>query len=117
MKLPDQLLVDKWQFTPNPLTRGVAQLTARIHISDTCGRSVAGAHVWANAIPYNQTSEEQGDTAADGWITLTFQILSGYPANPGRQSQLTVLIRGTTPGGDTLAGTSTRRVVGTPVRE
>jgi hypothetical protein len=34
------------------------------------------------AIPYNQTSTAGGKTGGDGWATLRFRILRGFPANP-----------------------------------
>ncbi|HZE05919.1 MAG TPA: hypothetical protein VE127_11880 [Solirubrobacteraceae bacterium] len=108
---PTRLLIDKWQFTPSRVTRGTQTVTARIHVGDTNGNSVSGVRVWATAIPYNQVSAEQGTTGSDGYVTLNFRVESGFPANPGRQEIMAMLIRATDPNGSTLAGKSTRRVV------
>jgi len=67
--------------------------------------------VFATAVPYNQVSvpPEQA-TGADGWVTLNFQRLPGFPAS--RQQQLMAFfIRATKPGENPLAGISTRRLV------
>src|SRR5207237_5435747 len=93
VKLPVRLLIDKWSFDPNPLRADSQSLTMRVHIADTCGRSVSGAHVYSVAIPFNQTSVENATTGGDGFAAITFHILSGYPANPGRQQILAVQIR------------------------
>jgi hypothetical protein len=108
---PVRLLIDKFRFTPNVVTLSTRQVVGRIHVADTCGRSVVGANVWATAIPYNQTSTVRGTTASDGWATLRFNILRGFPANPGRQQILAMLVRATKPGGSVLAGVSTRRAL------
>jgi len=108
---PVRLLVDHFRFTPAIVTRFTRHVTARIHVGDTCGRSVTGANLWATAIPYNQVSTERGVTGSDGWATLRFDILRGFPANPGRQQILAMLVRATKPGGSILAGVSTRRTL------
>ena len=108
---PVRLLVDKWQFDPSLITRSTRSFVARIHISDTCNRPVVGARVWSTAIPYNQVNVVQGTTSGDGYATLTFTMRSGFPANPGKQQILAVLVRATAPNGSVLAGVSTRRVL------
>jgi hypothetical protein len=108
---PTRMLIDRWSFAPNVVTRGTHLFTARFHIADTCGRSVSGAQVWSTAIPYNQTTVVRGTTAGDGWATLRFTLVRGFPANPGRQQILAMLVRATKPGGSVLAGVSTRRTV------
>ena len=108
---PIRLLIDKWQFDPGVVNLGTHTIVARVHVTDTCNQSVSGVNVWGTAIPYNQVSTEQSTTGGDGWATLTFNVQSGFPANPGRQQILAMLFRGTDPHGSTLAGKSTRRVV------
>jgi hypothetical protein len=110
VNLPQRLLIDKFTFNPSVVTRFTQTLTGRIHISDTCGRSVSGAQLWGTAIPYNQTNVAQGATGTDGWGTLNFQMLFGFPANPGRQQILAMLLRATKPKDSILAGVSTRLV-------
>jgi hypothetical protein len=109
--LPDRLLIDRWSFTPRTLTRFTRSFTARIHVATTAGCSVSAAQLSATAIPYNQTNNVTGTTDAGGWATLTFNMQSGFPANPGRQQILAMLVRATKPGGSVLAGVSTRRTL------
>jgi hypothetical protein len=112
LKLPSRLLIDRWSFSPRFVTASTQQFTARIHVSETEKKcSVNGAELWATAIPYNQTNVARGSTAADGWATLTFNLQGGFPANPGRQQILAMLVRATQPGGSVLAGVSTRRAL------
>jgi hypothetical protein len=111
LQLPTRLLIDRFSFVPNVVRLTTQQFVARVHVADTCGRSIRGANLWATAIPYNQTTVERGTTASDGWATLRFDVLSGFPANPGRQQILAMLVRATRPGGSVLADVSTRRTV------
>src|SRR4051794_1523606 len=112
LKPPQRLLIDRWTFSPSVITRSTGSFTARVHVIEAnAGCSVGGAMIWSTAIPYNQTTTEQTTTGADGWATLTFTMKSGFPANPGRQQILAVLVRATQPGGSSLAGVSTRRVL------
>jgi len=116
LKLPVRLMIDRFAFAPNVVHRSTREFTARIHVADTCGRSVSGANLWATAIPYRQTALSRGTTASDGWASLRFTMLNGFPANPGRQQILAILVRATQPGGSVLAGVSTRRTVRQNVR-
>src|SRR4051794_3642037 len=111
LALPQRMMIDKWQFNPGTVTKGMQSFTGRIHIADTCGRSVAGAQLWSTAIPYNQTNVAQVTTGSDGWANVTFNMQKGFPANPGRQQILAMLVRAMKPGDNPLAGVSTNRVL------
>ncbi len=112
---PIRLLVDRWDFNPGVVRADTQTIVARIHISDTCGDSVSGAQVWATAIPYNQVSVEQQASGSDGYATLTFRVQGGFPANPGRQEIMAILVRASDPSENPLAGKSTRRALRLPV--
>jgi hypothetical protein len=112
---PIRLLVDRWSFSPNVVTPGTQTVVARIHVADTCGHSVSGAQVWGTAIPYNQVSVEQSTTDGSGNATLTFRVQSGFPANPGKQQIMAMLIRASDSTENPLAGKSTRRALNLPV--
>jgi hypothetical protein len=79
--LPPRLTVDQIQ-APAAVTRSTRVLTINFHVSDTCAQPVAGALVYATAIPYNQISNQaETPTGANGWATLTFTVLPGFPTD------------------------------------
>ncbi len=113
---PARLLVDGLRSDPSVVTRGTAALVVRFHVTSTCGRSVQGALVYATATPYNQFSiPPEAITGSDGWATLVFRRLAGFPVS-GRQQLLTMFVRARKPGESLLVGISTRRLVSIPVR-
>jgi hypothetical protein len=111
VSLPNRLVVDQISFTPGRITSTATPLTARFHISDTQGgRSVVGALVYALGVPFDRLSPEpEVATGADGWATITFQVLPTFSLRPGHY--VVVFVRARKPGGDLLAGVSTRRLV------
>ena len=108
---PARLLVDTLQSEPSIVTKQVGTVTIKFHVTSTCGGPVQGALVYATATPYNQFAipPEQA-TGADGWATLTFQRLRGFPA-ARQQRQLTIFVRARKAGENPLAGVSTRRLM------
>jgi hypothetical protein len=113
--LPARLVVDQFTAAPFVLTRSTRQVTMRIHISDTCGQAVQGAMVYATAIPFNQIANLPAQpTGADGWVSLDFQMLTGYPVS-SRQSLMAIYIQAKKPGDPPLAGISNTRLTSLPV--
>ena len=111
---PARLTIDKLQFTPSVVTRSTVNVTARFHVS-ACSASVQGALVYVTAVPYNQFGvPSEAATDAKGWATLTLTKQSGFPA-ARRQQLLALFVRARKPGGNLLAGVSTRRLVSTHV--
>jgi hypothetical protein len=108
---PARLLVDSLQSDPAVVTSGTQTLTIRFHVTSTCGGPVQGALVYATATPYNQFAiPPETPTGADGWASLTFQRLQGFPVS--RHQQLIALfVRARKPGENLLLGISTRRLV------
>jgi hypothetical protein len=108
---PARLLVDTLQSEPPVVAKGTQTLAVRFHVTSTCGGPVQGALVYATATPYNQFAiPPEQPTGADGWATLTFQRLRGFPVSKN-QRLITVFVRARKPGENVLTGISTRRLV------
>ena len=108
---PARLLLDGQQATPSVITRSMVDVTVRFHVSACGGRSVAGALVYATAVPFQQFSiPAETPTGSDGWATLTMHVESGFPASP-RQQILAMFVRARKSGESTLGGISARRLV------
>jgi hypothetical protein len=113
--LPQRLVLDR-QSTQSVLARSSGQsAVVRYHVSDTCGRSVQGALVYATAVPFGQlsTPAEQA-TGATGYVTLTFQTLAGFPLSRNQRS-VAIFVRARKQGEDLLAGISARRLFAIPM--
>jgi hypothetical protein len=108
---PARLTIDRSQFAPPVIGRTTTNVTARFHVSDTCGQAVQGALVYATAVPYNQlSSAPEATTDPTGWATITFTTRAGFPA--ARYQQLLVFfVRARKPGENLLTGISTRRLI------
>jgi hypothetical protein len=111
---PARLVIDGQSISPSPVGGSASTLTVRFHVSACGGRAVSGALVYGTAVPFQQFSETEQPTGADGWATLTMNRQSGYPASP-RQQLLVVFARARKSGESLLGGISTRRLVSFPV--
>ena len=110
IKSPARLSIDAQQSNPPVIHRGSQQITLRYHISACGGRSVQGALVYATAVPFSQLSiPGEQPTASDGYATLTYQTLAGFPASP-KQQILAIFVRARKSGENLLGGISTRRL-------
>jgi hypothetical protein len=107
---PVRLLVDRQQAEPTAVSRHTPAVVIRYHVTACNGRPVAGALVYATALPYNQFSAStEATTGADGWARLELGVRSGFPASKS-QRLLAIFVRARKPGGDLLGGISTRRL-------
>jgi hypothetical protein len=107
---PARLTIDQTQVSSSTITYGTRSLTARFHVS-ACSGSVEGALVYVTAVPYGQFAipNEQA-TGSDGWATLQFTALAGYPVS-NKQQLLVMFVRAPKTGENLLGGISSRRLV------
>jgi hypothetical protein len=107
---PARLTIDQTQVSPSTITYATRSLTARFHVS-ACGGSVEGALVYVTAVPYGQFGiPNEQPSAADGWATLQFTALAGFPVG-NNQQLLVMFVRARKSGESLLGGISTRRLV------
>jgi len=113
---PDRLLIDRVQFTPNPLRSRQTIVTARFHVADVrCGFSVRGALVYAIGLPYGEFRFPiEVTSATDGWATG--HLVPGPKLRVVRGGAAVVFLRARKPGDSLLAGVSIRRLVQLRVR-
>ncbi|HST24925.1 MAG TPA: hypothetical protein VLJ76_02955 [Gaiellaceae bacterium] len=111
---PARLVIDR-QLT-SPLQAGSGQqVTVRYRVSDTCGQVVQGALVYATAVPFGQLSTPaEAPTGANGFVSLTFQTLPGFPLG-AKQRSVQIFVRARKAGEDLLAGISARRLFEIPI--
>ena len=107
---PARLTIDQTQISPSTVTYSTRSVTARFHVS-ACGGSAEGALVYVTAVPYGMfaNANEQA-TGSDGWATLQFTALAGYPVST-KQAVLVMFVRARKSGENLLGGISTRRLV------
>jgi hypothetical protein len=107
---PARLNIDQFEVNPSTITYGTRSLTARFHVS-ACGGSVQGALVYVTAVPYNMFAvPNEQTTGADGWASLDFRALAGFPVS-AKQQLLVMFARARKSGENILGGISTRRLV------
>jgi len=107
---PARLSIDQTQISPSTVTYGTRSVTARFHVS-ACSGSVEGALVYVTAVPYGQFANvNEQATGSDGWATLQFTALAGYPVST-KQAILVMFVRARKSGENLLGGISTRRLV------
>jgi hypothetical protein len=108
---PANLIIDAWSPSPSVITGSTQAWTFRVHITSTCGGPVQGALVYGTATPFNQwTVPAEQATGPDGWATLTFQRMTGFPVSP-RQQLIAMFLRARKPGENVLAGITGYRLV------
>ena len=111
VSLPDRLVISQIQFTPRVITNRSQPIVARFKVTEANqGKAVAGALVYALAVPSNQvTRVAEVQTASNGWATVTFQPRQALPMKAG--ARVNFFVRARKSGENPLAGVSTRRLV------
>jgi hypothetical protein len=105
---PNRLIVSGVQFFPRRLTSRTAFI-GRFRVSDSRGKLVRGAVVYAIGLPYGWIrAAPEVVTGGDGWATIQF-----FPTRlmPLHKAALVFFLRARKPGENLLAGVSTRRLV------
>jgi hypothetical protein len=113
---PARLVIDRQIAAPTVIPRHSGQdVVVRYRVTDTCGQAVVGALVYATVVPFGQLSiPAEAPTAANGFVSLTFQTLAGFPLSRNQRS-VAVFVRARKPGENLLAGISARRLFSIPV--
>jgi hypothetical protein len=116
ISLPNRLVISQIQFTPRVITNRTSPITARFKVTEiNNGKSVAGALVYAIAVPASQTTRAgEVQTDSTGWATVRFQPLKALPMKAG--ARVNFFVRARKAGENPLAGVSTRRLVSVGVR-
>ena len=109
------LLISEFKRNPSTILGSTNTFTLRVRIGSTCGPFVSGAIVYSPQCPTTDSpSRREAKTDSNGYVTLTFDRLSGYPAT-SKQTSLVLFIRARKDGEEILAGISNRRLVSVPV--
>lgn len=112
ISLPDRLTVSGIRFEPAVL-RSRGTFTVRFTVTDSRGRKVSGALVYAIGLPYGWVSQgREVPTDADGVATIVLNATARVP----RRGAIVVFVRARKPGEPLLGGVSTRRLVQVKVR-
>jgi hypothetical protein len=106
---PQRLVIDRVEFSPNPVRSRTAPITVRVKVLDTRGYVVRGALVFVRSTPVVTNTPAEQQTAEDGWATFTVAPQADFPLRPGYSVQF--FARARKEGENSLAGVSTRRLV------
>jgi hypothetical protein len=111
--LPVRLIVDRVQFSPNPVRSRTRSFQIRVKVEDTRGFVVRGALVFVRPTPLVSTAPPETPTAQDGWATLRSTPRSRpgirFPLQRGLNVQFYAQAR--KPGERLLAGVTGTRLV------
>lgn len=104
-----RLIVDRVDFSPNPVSSRSAQLTIRIKVEDTRGFVVRDALVFVRSTPAVTSPIAVGRTGTDGWITYTTSPQADFPLRNGYSVQF--YVKAYRQGDPVLAGVAGTRLV------
>src|SRR5205823_637340 len=106
-----RLIISQISFTPRVIHNRRDTITARFKVTEiNQGRAVAGALVYAIAVPSNQvTRSSEVQTDSSGFATIHFRPLKALPMKAG--ARVNFFVRARKAGENPLAGVSTRRLV------
>ena len=109
VSLPERLIISEVKFSPSPV-RSRAAITARFRVTDTKGRVVRNALVYAVGLPYNYVNgAPEVATGTDGYAVIQLLPKAALPLRNG--GALVVFVRARKAGDSVIGGVSTRRLV------
>ena len=110
VSLPDRLVTSAVSFAPTAIQNRYDLVTMTVRVSDTRGRLVQGALVYATGVPFGIiTVMPETPTGSNGVATLQFRPTARLTIRGGSAVQLFLRVR--KPGDNVLAGVSSRRLV------
>ena len=109
VSLPAQLIVDRVEFSPNPVHSRRDPIAVRVHIADSRGYVVRDAIVFLRSVPLLTSTPPEQKTGQDGWLTLQVLPSTAFPLKAGYNVQF--FVRARKDGDNPLAGVSARRLV------
>ena len=109
VSLPAQLIIDRVEFSPNPVHSLRDAISVRIHINDSRGYAVRDAIVFVRSVPLLTSTPPEQRTGQDGWLTLQVLPHADFPLRVGYNVQF--FVRARKDGDNPLAGVSVRRLV------
>jgi hypothetical protein len=107
--LPARLIIDRVQFSPNPVRSRRGPITVRVRVRDTRGFYVRGALVFVRSTPLLTTTPPERATQTNGTVTFQTFPRPTFPLRNGYFVQF--FVRARKAGDNVLAGVSTRRLV------
>jgi hypothetical protein len=105
----ERLIVDRVEFSPNPVRSRETPITVRIKVEDTRNYVVRGAYVFFRSTPIVTSTPTDAQTSTDGWITYSIQPENDFPLKNGYSVQF--FVKAYRKGDPTLAGVAGSRLV------
>ena len=110
VSLPDRLVTSAVSFAPTVIRNRYDLVTLSVRVSDTRGRLVQGALVYATGVPFGIISAmPEALTGSNGVATLQFRPTARLTLRSSSAVQIFLRVR--KPGDNVLAGVSSRRLV------
>ena len=104
-----RLIIDRVDFSPNPVRSTTTPITVKIKVKDTRGFVVRDALVFLRSTPVVTSTPDEKKTEQDGWITYTVQPESDFVIRNGYSTQF--YVKAFRQGDPVLAGIAGSRLV------
>ena len=105
----ERLIVQKVQFSPNPVRSRSASITITVTVKDTRGYYVRNAFVYLRSTPILTSTPTDAQTTTDGKVKYAVKPRSDFPLKNGYSVQF--FVKAYRKGDPTLAGISGTRLV------